>query len=258
MKVICAGIPKTGTKTLAEALRILGYNVHDVFQQFFYDKDLWYKVLNNTATKHDYIATLSDVDAVTDFPGCSLWEQILEAFPDAKVILMVRSSEDEWYESVKYHFQHMTNMNRSILTYPLLSYMFGPLHQEFLQYMSSFVPACLGSVYTWGKETEVLMRTRYRQHNMYVEAACPKEKLLIYNVKEGWEPLCKFLGVDTPKQPFPRKNVKTEIVDQVAAGTYEHDCGYHSIVVRQAATRITILVAILALAVSYFIFILHS
>lgn len=44
MKVICAGIPKTGTKTLAEALRILGYNVHDVFQQFFYDKDLWYKV----------------------------------------------------------------------------------------------------------------------------------------------------------------------------------------------------------------------
>lgn len=92
---------------------------------------------------------------------------------------------------------------------------------------------------------------------MYVEATCPREKLLIYNVKEGWEPLCKFLGVDIPKQPFPKKNVKTEIVDQVAAGAYEHDCGYRNIVLRQAATRIAILIAVVALVISYFISSLH-
>ena len=99
-----------------------------------------------------------------------------------------------------------------------------------------------------------IYRSRYRQHNMYVEAACPKENLLIFNVEEGWEPLCKFLGVDIPNQPFPRKNVKTEIVDQVAKGTFEHDCGYHKIVVRETATRVVALITLILAAISYFFY----
>nr|XP_039258419.1 uncharacterized protein LOC120334967 [Styela clava] len=254
MKVICAGIPKTGTKTMAEALRILGYNVHDVFQQFFYQKELWSKILANKATIKDYQRVLADVDAVTDVPACGLWEQISEAFPDAKVILMVRSSEDEWYQSIKYHFKHMSNLNYNILLYPVFNLILGPLHREFLYYLSSFLPGSLGTIYTWGQEVEVLLRSRYRQHNMYVKATCPKEKLLVFNVKEGWKPLCEFLGVEKPNVPFPIENVKTKIVDDVAKGQFEHDCGYHRTVVRQVFTRVVFLVGILLALLFFLIF----
>lgn len=90
---------------------------------------------------------------------------------------------------------------------------------------------------------------------MYVEAACPKENLLVFNAKEGWGPLCKFLGVDIPSQPFPRENVKTEIVDKVASGQYDYDCGYRNAVLKQTVTRIVIVLALVIALISYF---LHS
>jgi len=54
--------------------------------------------------------------------------------------------------------------------------------------------------------TESVMKQRYKSHNLYVESAVPEEDLLIWNVKEGWEPLCKFLGKTIPKEPFPHDN----------------------------------------------------
>uniref|UniRef100_H2ZG74 Sulfotransferase n=1 Tax=Ciona savignyi TaxID=51511 RepID=H2ZG74_CIOSA len=59
-----------------------------------------------------------------------------------------------------------------------------------------------------------LMKMAYRRHNLHVIQNAPKDKLLIYNVKEGWKPLCEFLGVEVPDVPFPRKNVGGSIVDE--------------------------------------------
>ena len=46
----------------------------------------------------------------------------------------------------------------------------------------------------------------YDGHNDEVKALIPKEQLLVYDVREGWEPLCKFLDVAVPDEPFPRLN----------------------------------------------------
>ena len=62
------------------------------------------------------------------------------------------------------------------------------------------------------------MKQRYKSHNLYVKSEVPEEDLLIWNVKEGWEPLCKFLGKPIPEQPFPHDN-KTgdmEFIDKYA------------------------------------------
>ena len=86
MKVICSGMSKTGTKSLAAALRILGYKVYDFEEQYFYiGKDLT-KIMEDGWTKEDIQRIFKDVDAVTDIPGCMLWEDLLQAFPDAKVM----------------------------------------------------------------------------------------------------------------------------------------------------------------------------
>ena len=66
--------------------------------------------------------------------------------------------------------------------------------------------------------TESIMKQRYKSHNLYVKSEVPEEDLLIWNVKEGWEPLCKFLGKPIPDVPFPHAN-KTgdmEYIDKYA------------------------------------------
>ena len=87
MKVIFAGYSKCGTKTMAEALRILGYNVYDFLENYEYLGDKWMKIFKEGGTKDDFYEMYKDVDAVTDMPTFFFWNQILEAFPDAKVVL---------------------------------------------------------------------------------------------------------------------------------------------------------------------------
>ena len=90
MKVICSGMPKTGTKTLASALRTLGYEVYDLEEQFFYlGKDLL-KIIDDGWTNNDIKRIFKEVDAVTDIVANIFWEEILTAFPDAKVSRITR------------------------------------------------------------------------------------------------------------------------------------------------------------------------
>ena len=85
MKIIVAGLPKTGTKTVATALRLLGYNVYDLMEHYQYHRNEWINIYSNNATSLDFQQMYKDVDAVTDLPACGFWEDILRAFPDSKV-----------------------------------------------------------------------------------------------------------------------------------------------------------------------------
>ena len=85
MKIICSGYQKTGTKSLAAALRLLGYKVFDFEEQFFFlGKDLS-QILEKGWNITDLQKIYKDVDVIIDLPSCILWEELHEAFPDAKV-----------------------------------------------------------------------------------------------------------------------------------------------------------------------------
>ncbi|XP_039263571.1 uncharacterized protein LOC120339496 [Styela clava] len=258
MKVICAGLQKTGTKTIAEALRILGYNVHDVFDQFMLDRELWDKIVANTVTVEDYQRILGDVDAVMDWPAVAVWEQIMEAFPDAKVILMIRSSEDEWYKSLKNHCEIINKYvpSNETLQQFLFHVVSGRVASHFYKLETAFCSACLGIPRMYGSVLiETFLRSRYRQHNLYVKSTCPKEKLLIYNVKEGWEPLCRFLNKEIPDQAFPRENVKGDITRQMMKNNWKYDCGFQETMQKQMRIRLAkicfVIVAIISCLVYY-------
>jgi len=85
MKVIHAGFSKTGTKTIAEALSILGYNVYDALENSHYLHREWNKMLWEGGSSNDFQRMYEGVDAVTDLPCFNFWEQLHEAFPEAKV-----------------------------------------------------------------------------------------------------------------------------------------------------------------------------
>ena len=86
MKVICVGLPKTGTKSICSALRTLNMNVYDFEEQVWYLGDQLKEILDEgTITNNQIVKMFEGVDATTDFPCSFIWEKLAEVFPDAKV-----------------------------------------------------------------------------------------------------------------------------------------------------------------------------
>jgi len=86
MKVICVGFWKTGTKSLSQALKLLGYEtVYDYEEQYFYLKKLWKKFFDGTVKDSDIYEALKDIDVVIDGPTIAFWSEIYKVFPEAKV-----------------------------------------------------------------------------------------------------------------------------------------------------------------------------
>ena len=195
MKVICAGFPKTGTTSLAEALQVLGYNVYDFTEHLTFHRQEW---LDSFGTDRlpNFKEMYQGVDAITDTPPAFWFEEIAAVFPEAKVILTVRDSEEVWLESWKRQRQFINDW---------------PFYVKIALWWSNDGPyfhamrtAIFGSS---NPEATALFRKKYRQHNERVQAVIPAERLLVYNVKQGWKPLCEFLGCDLPSIQFPRANV---------------------------------------------------
>ena len=85
MKIILAGMPKTGTKSIKEALTMLGYSVFDAEENFENYYDEWTKIMTIGGKVEDFKQMYSDIDATCDVPACYYWEEMHKAFPDAKV-----------------------------------------------------------------------------------------------------------------------------------------------------------------------------
>ncbi|XP_076823418.1 uncharacterized protein LOC143469561 [Clavelina lepadiformis] len=101
MKVIVAGLSKTGTKSMADALRMLGYSVYDYMENYEYLHKDWEKIFAGDGTTDDFRRMYKDVDAITDTPAAYFWDEIHKAFPDAKIILTMRDNEERWFKSLK-------------------------------------------------------------------------------------------------------------------------------------------------------------
>ena len=209
MKVICAGLNKTGTKSLAEALRILGYEVYDFEEQTLDFVDEWIKVFNGEPPGATIRLVYKHADAVTDYPGLYFWEEILQEYPNCKVILTLRD-EDKWIESWMNQLA-MVEAHRPTLLF------LSPTGGKMFKVFNSFLRACYGEAHNL-KNTYIFKKNG-RIHNERVKATVPKDNLLEFSVTQGWEPLCRFLGHEIPEMPFPRENVKGEIAKKVFTET---------------------------------------
>ncbi|XP_078346053.1 uncharacterized protein LOC144631489 [Oculina patagonica] len=199
MKVICAGLMKTGTSTLTKALEVLGYTVYHYASKHF-DLQIWQDSFE-TGHLPDFKEVFKVVDAVTDHPQAFWFEEISNAFPEAKIILTVRDSEEAWLKSCQ---EHLRIESKLLPFYMKILLQIAPSRRKIRHYFDVMHNAIHGSS---NPEAGALFRAKYRQHNARVQAVIPAEKLLIYNVKQGWKPLCEFLGCDVPSTEFPRANV---------------------------------------------------
>nr|XP_039255036.1 uncharacterized protein LOC120331923 [Styela clava] len=214
MKVICAGMSKCGTKSVNAALRELGYVVYDFMENYDFYNAEYQRFVSDDWTVDDFRKMYNDVDVVIDGPFYYFWEEALESFPEAKVILMMRDADDIWYESIS------RQIHRNLKHHFYYNYL-SSTWRRFWRFAFNAGLLPFGVHYTGYNTIEesidagLAMKQCYRRHIAHVVHSCPKDRLLIFNCKEGWKPLCDFLEKPIPRIPFPVINVKSELTEVI-------------------------------------------
>nr|XP_039274163.1 uncharacterized protein LOC120348108 isoform X2 [Styela clava] len=188
MKVIVAGLPKTGTKSMSAALKKLGYNVYDFLENLYYLENEWEKIFKNKYDKGLFQKMYDNVDAVADLPACHFWEEIHRDFPDAKIILTVRDSEDVWLKSLMHHIEKLDNhvLARIIQVFEIMQgRMAGLMLTLSYKVILGIDRTVLGKKTTMN---ELLLKMKYRAHNAHVIQINNKYKILKKQTLDRQEP----------------------------------------------------------------------
>lgn len=209
IKIIGAGLPRTGTNTLKVALATLGYcnHVYHMKELLVNPERLHYwKTLDETGDTN-WEALYEGYDGTVDFPGYPWYKEHMKRYPDAKVILTVRGFES-WYKSVDstvFRAGPQTPVEKiKMLSKLLLSSRARKVVKVIKWFKKVFFAERLQGKFG-DKE---FAKKFWENHIAEVKAHVPADKLLVYDVSEGWGPLCNFLGVKEPKDPIPHLNKK--------------------------------------------------
>jgi len=204
-QVIGAGWCRTGTSSLAVALRTLGYKVYHggaVSGGLGVEhSSRWVSVVRRNSPRLLYdlasdMVSRMRFDATVDDPFSGFTLELLKRFPDAKVILTTHKNPEAWFRSVK------LNGKRCRL------YTLPPYRDHFkhvVDMYKAYYRRRNCSVYPTDADQERCIAT-YEKHNAAIRRLVPPHQLLDFQVRQGWEPLCKFLNKPIPSTPFPRAN----------------------------------------------------
>jgi hypothetical protein len=206
VKVIGAGFGRTGTMSLKVALETLGldpcYHMTEVLAHPEHTS-FWISAWRREPA--DWEGVLGVYEATMDWPACTFYGELMERHPDAKVILSVRDPE-RWYESVRNTIYELSvivprhPIYRIGYTLVRLFVLRGPGNIDLADEI------IWQGTFDGRFENENHAIEVFERHNAEVQQRVPENRLLVYDVKSGWGPLCEFLGVEEPDEPFPRTN----------------------------------------------------
>lgn len=202
MRVIGAGFGRTGTYSLKTALEQLGcgpcYHMVEVFDKPRH-VELWQAAAEGRPV--DWGELFAGYNSAVDWPACSFYEQLMELYPEAKVLLTVRDPE-KWYRSVMNTIYPTSKMEPE-----------SPEVRAHRRMVNTLIWQGTFDGRTEDKQHAIAI---FERHNEEVRRRVPAERLLVYEVKEGWEPLCRFLDVPVPvDKPFPRLNDTAEFQQRI-------------------------------------------
>jgi hypothetical protein len=163
----------------------------------------------------DDVYTKPGYSAAVDFPTVAVWKELAAIYPNAKIILTERESPEAWWESA----------SQTIFAPPgfvfriLIS--FSPFFQNQIQMCNHM----FSGVFRFNEPRATTMGDKdaaiqsYMRNSEEARTFDP-ERTLIFDVRQGWEPLCNFLGKDIPSTPFPHSNTRADFHKLVAIVTY--------------------------------------
>lgn len=203
LKVIGAGFGRTGTSSLKIALEKLGFGKCFHMTEMRDNPrslDQWMDVLDG---RPDWDAIFDGYQSAVDWPSSAYYKEQLAVYPNARVILTVRNPES-WYRSVSETIFPVSH---------LLAPKWMPWLPAILRKLHRLVFTAIWDGTFGGRFEDKATAVRiFNEHIENVKREVPAERLLVFDVGDGWGPLCQFLGVDTiPDEPFPRVNESAEI-----------------------------------------------
>lgn len=196
LSVIGAGYGRTGTLSLKSALEILGYNkCHHMIEVINKpgEPERWLDAIDHAEV--DWDALFEGFQACVDWPACHFYRALADYYPDAKVILTVRDPED-WFRSMTATTLDVIRPrlsepgNRNLGTELVVKGAFKGIIDDLDHGVAMF-----------------------NRHTREVQGTIAADRLLVFDVREGWGPLCAFLGKPVPDVPFPRVNSREEFHD---------------------------------------------
>ena len=214
LHVIGCGIGRTGTTSLKKAFEILYgkpcFHMTEVFKTKSFD--FWARAGNRKEkiSPEEYKKVLNGYIGVADNPASMLWEELLEVYPDAKLVMYERDPE-AWYKSVKETVMCLA---------PYTSYwgvrvIMNTVNRPMGRLLRSTWGAWCGDYNLVARKdfetNKALLIDYYLKYNERVKARCPADKLLLFNIKDGWAPLCAHLNLPIPDEPFPHENDTQEM-----------------------------------------------
>jgi hypothetical protein len=195
LSVIGAGVGRTGTMSLKLALEALGFGpCHHMLEVITNpaQAEFWSRAFDGEPV--DWEEGLKGYRSTVDWPSAAFWKPLSERYPEAKMILTVRDP-DKWFASTQATIFHGEGPGPG---------MPGP------------VATMMGKMMATGLRERMHDRdasiAAFEAHNAAVKAAIAPERLLVYEVSQGWAPLCAHLGCEIPDRPFPKVNSTEEFV----------------------------------------------
>ena len=239
MKVIGAGFGRTGTTSLKAALETLGFgSAYHMTEVFTHPEHVGFWEAARRGERVDWQSFFSGYGVAVDWPACAFYEELMEAFPEAAVILTARDPE-RWYESTRDTIYEIRKASAGPAPVRLAFALTGLLAPGVTGI------ARLADEIVWNGTFDGRFGDRrhaietFKRHNERVRRRVPPERLLVYDVKEGWAPLCEFFGVEVPNTPFPHLNDTREMRRRLIG-----------LVAASAAAPVLVLAAVVALALS--------
>jgi hypothetical protein len=199
LEIIGAGLGRTGTMSLKLAIEKLGLGPCYHMAELFADPSRVPAWRAAAAGRPDREAVFKGFPATPHNTACSFWRELAAAYPRAKVILTVRDG-DKWFESTQETIFNEA-MSERIRSSPLKPFFEKTVWKAFGDKIHD----------------RAFMTAEFKRHNAEVQDALPKPRVLVYEVKQGWGPLCAFLGVPAPSTPFPHVNSREEMKAMLAA-----------------------------------------
>ncbi|GLR65889.1 sulfotransferase family protein [Acidocella aquatica] len=209
LEIIGSGFGRTGTASLKLALEQLGFGpCHHMEEVLAHPGQVahWQAVAAGQPVTWDDV--FAGYRAQVDWPGAHVWRELSLAYPAAKIIHTQRP-EDDWWNSFSATIGGLLNTYREISLPPHAAAMMAAAGRMIGE-------QTFGAAFTNRDAALAAYRRRLDQ----VRAAIAPARLLVFNVAEGWEPLCRFLGVPVPATPFPRVNSTAQWLEQFAAKSH--------------------------------------
>jgi hypothetical protein len=206
LEVIGAGYGRTGTLSLKLALEQLGLGPCFHMSEAIANPACIPGWVEATRGRPNWEQLFAGYRATVDHPGCIFYRELAALHPGAKVILTVRDPND-WFDSTQ----------ATVFSPLMRARVADPLFKEFLT-------GTVWGLFGDGIDDRAFMVHAFERHTAEVKRAIAADRLLVFEVSQGWEPLCRFLDVAVPATPFPRVNSRAEMAAMLAmAGA--HDAG---------------------------------